>query len=167
MSPPVVHFKHLGIRIRTLYVERITKDITWLDPYRWELKIGRLAIYKYYRGDSDPDAHDHPAHFHTFPLTSYVESVFDPMKSAWALRVVKRFRLHYREAIFCHRVLGRWSGLNNQFAQPAALPVATVGTFWTVVWWGREEREWGFYRRGIWVPWRDYVYGNGKTWVDN
>lgn len=172
MSPPRVHFKHFGIRIRTLYVERPTKDIIWLDPYRWELKIGRLAIYKYYRGDSDPDAHDHPANFHTFPLVGYVENVFDPVRNAWALRVVEAWKLHYRRATFCHRVEGRWTGLRHDAhsREPALRlrPIAqsTTGTFWTIVWWGTEFREWGFYRRGLWIPWQEYINGTGKTWAD-
>lgn len=157
MSPPKVHFHHFGLRIRTLFF----KDLK--NKYRLELKLGRLALYKYYRGDGDPDPHDHPADFQTFPLSSYVESVYEPLSGKSFAQVVERWRFHYRAATHCHRVLGKWSGI---VYDTALLPVVAPGPFWTIVWWGKEMREWGFRRRGIWVPWKEYVYGNDKTWAD-
>jgi hypothetical protein len=31
------------------------------------------------------------------------------------------------------------------------------GSCWTLVWVGRSEREWGFWRGDEWTHWRDYV----------
>jgi hypothetical protein len=46
-------------------------------PYMTRATIGRLRLHIFWRGDADPDPHDHPWGFWTFPLTSYVEEVID------------------------------------------------------------------------------------------
>ena len=39
--------------------------------------FGRLRFHIFFRGDQDPDCHDHPWGFWTFPLRSYVEEVLE------------------------------------------------------------------------------------------
>lgn len=101
-------------------------------PYMTRLWIGRLRLHIFHRGDNDPDPHDHPFHFWTFPLTSYVEEVtidegeveegytesglrrFDVPDGEHSydtfLRIVPAFRWSYRPAEHTHRVLGRYTG---------------------------------------------------------
>ena len=98
-------------------------------PYMTRAWIGRLRLHIFHRGDNDPDCHDHPWDFWTFPLTSYVEEVVRPNITEHARRdspfqyadgvvhapetftqVVPAFRLSHRPATHCHRVLGRYSG---------------------------------------------------------
>ena len=153
-------------------------------PYMTRIWIYRLRLHIFYRGDNDPDPHDHPWDFWTFPLTSYVEEVATPVTKGVAPlelllcgpenytlshQVVRAFRLQYRPATHCHRVLGR--------ARPAAygsqdgcireaLPEAVPGKIVTIVWRGMNGRKWGFLRnrdgKWCWTPWREYVFGGGK-----
>lgn len=101
-------------------------------PYMTRVWIGRLRLHIFHRGDSDPDPHDHPFSFWTFPLTSYVEevtidegvvhegftetglrrpSVPDGEHSysiVW--QIVPAWRWNFRPAEHTHRVLGRYTG---------------------------------------------------------
>ena len=102
---------------------------------RW----GRLFLHVFMRGDQDPEPHDHPWDFWTFPLVTYKEEYIDvedcQRYGAFDLktRFVRRFHLHHRVAEHVHRVLdplGR-------------LPIISL------VWHGPRKRAWGF-----WVGWR-------------
>jgi len=46
-------------------------------PYMTRAWFGRLRLHVFHRGDADPDCHDHPWGFWTFPLRSYVEEVLE------------------------------------------------------------------------------------------
>lgn len=46
-------------------------------PYMTRAWFGRLRFHLFHRGDADPDCHDHPWGFWTFPLRSYVEEVLE------------------------------------------------------------------------------------------
>lgn len=107
-------------------------------PYQTRYWIGRLRLHIFHRADEDPDWHDHPWGFWTFPLTSYVEEVVSSVvpecvnagMSEWIVhddignafhssdlqyvrrRVVRAFRLHYRPAEFTHKIVGRFDGWN-------------------------------------------------------
>lgn len=158
-------------------------------PYLTRIWIGRLRLHIFHRGDADPECHDHPWDFWTFPLTSYVEQVAErgllsqgdydpwaPRQIGYSLRqqVVRSFRLHHRPAEHCHRVLGRYRGWDRGIrdqaeSDPANFgdgPVAEHGSIITIVWQGRPRRKWGFLRnrdgRWCWTPWKDYVFGGGK-----
>ena len=138
------------------------------SPYMTRYWIGRLRLHIFYRGDLDPDPHDHPWDFWTFPLTSYVEEVtvpnldpvypFDPPRSYRRhLKVVPAWRLSFRKATHCHRVLGRYSGY-------AHMPMTKIdGKIVTLVWRGPERRRWGFLknRDGEWCRqyWKRYLAG--------
>lgn len=128
-------------------------------PYQTRVKCGAFRIHIFWRGDRDPDMHDHPADFWTFPLVSYVEEVGDYRGELMGWRIVKAFRFHRRKAEFAHRVLGAWDGIVEyrdgvQFFGTDKRPIITLG------WWGKKRREWGFHTRGNqdeWTPWREYV----------
>ncbi len=147
--------------------KRLTKFLpvlrTYTDetgsPYLTRLTWGRSRLHVFHRGDSDPDPHDHPWAFATFPLTSYVEEVTERTGDAWTTRreVVHAFRLHLRAATYLHRVLGRWAGRGTEVA---------AGRIVTLVRRSGDDRDWGFLRvRGphaCWTPWRTYVLEGGK-----
>lgn len=111
------------------------------SPYLTRVIWGALRLHIFHRGDADPDCHDHPADFWTFPLVSYREAYIDG-RGELQERIVRAFRLHRRRAEFAHRVIGPTAG-NGQIA--------------TIVLWGKKRREWGFHTAGGWVPWRRYV----------
>lgn len=141
-------------------------------PYMTRAWIGRLRLHIFHRGDADPDCHDHPWDFWTFPLTSYVEEVVDrdiaalaqtdsfmpaikPDAPIVARNVVPAFRWTYRPATHCHRVLGRYSGVYFTSGGVAAGEMASAAAEWripladrrrivTIVWRGRSGRRWGF-----------------------
>lgn len=136
------------------------------SPYMTRYWLGRLRLHIFHRGDNDPDPHDHPWDFWTFPLTPYEEEVAEPVTKGiaplelllcgpehYTLRrqIVSAFRLHYRPATHCHRVIGRHG---------------SIGPIVTIVWRGRNGRKWGFLRnrdgKWCWTPWKEYVFGGGK-----
>ena len=145
-----------------LRIERIYgKDGEHETPYLTRIVIGRLRFHKFHRGDADPDMHDHPWSFWTFPLTSYVEQT--PM----GFFAVKRFQWHFRPATYAHRVLGPVSEvIANSWPWPTKVlrPPLEQKPIYTIVWMGEKERDWGFFVRKdeclTWVPWREYVFGS-------
>ncbi len=144
------------------------------NPYMTRIWIGRLRLHIFHRGDLDPDPHDHPWEFWTFPLTPYVEAVtkWEPgepntMQGGFVTRrqVVQPWRWSYRPAEHCHRVLGRYSGnvrdpfgyivpcsAHQVITLPASFePYYDVGEpgsparkIVTIVWRGKIGRKWGF-----------------------
>ena len=111
------------------------------SPYLTRVTLGSLRLHVFHRGDADPDCHDHPADFWTFPLVSYLEEFITP-EGERRRRIVRAFRLHRRKAELAHRVI---------------CPAAGEGQIATIVWWGRKRREWGFITGSGWVPWREYA----------
>lgn len=153
--------------------------ITDGEPYMTRLWFGRLRLHIFHRGDVDPDCHDHPWNFLTFPLTSYVEEVLVHKGCNWysepiyekQLIVVPAFWFSYRKATHCHRVLGRYSGLEcwdwpGRVKGEQPIPLTRDGKVVTVVWRGRENRKWGFLKnrdgQWCWTPWKKYVLEGGK-----
>lgn len=161
------------------------------QPYMTRYWFGRLRLHIFHRGDNDPDPHDHPWNFWTFPLTSYVEEVINPIAveavtdrgsiwigeahrlAGWSehiiryRQVVPAWRWTYRPATHTHRVIGRYDGsrhiqVNDGPWEPGEVP----GKIVTIVWRGGGKRKWGFLKnrdgRWCWVPWRKYVYEGGK-----
>jgi hypothetical protein len=127
--------------------------------YMTRIWLGRLRFHIFHRGDADPDCHDHPWDFWTFPLTSYVEEVLNPSIAAVVStndssiscptptqitrnQVVRAFRPHYRPAEHAHRVLGRWSG-----EDPCGPRPIKDGKIYTLVWRSRDRLDgrWGFF----------------------
>lgn len=136
------------------------------SAYQTRVKCGRFRIHIFWRGDRDPDMHDHPATFWTFPLVSYVEEVVCKDDPARGIRqVVRAFRLHHRRAEYAHRVLGAWNP-DDDINDPdlgfwpgidQKRPIVTLG------WWGKKRREWGFHTPRGWIGWRSYVNQPGWT----
>lgn len=164
------------------------KDKTYPDPYLTRWRWGRLAVHVFHRGDNDPDMHDHPADFWTFPLVGYYEElprVVPAGKSEWWCgvrytegqryirhRLVDPFRWHFRPAETQHRVLfpqradAGFFITNTMYGiQPWAQAKQALWPIVTVVWWGRSRRPWGFWTResGEFIPWRQYIFGDGGT----
>lgn len=153
----------MGLRLgRTIYGRGNT-------PYRTDFSIGSIRLHIFHRGDEDPDPHDHPFDFWTFPLTTYLEKEYDPDgEIAPRLNVVKAFRLHRRAAEYRHRVLNRLDRKGN----------IHPGRIITIFGHGKEYREWGFWvpdprRRGLKLlfrPWKDYIekgrYGGEYSRID-
>jgi hypothetical protein len=166
-------------KISTIYGEEGAHS----TPYMTRIELGQTRFHIFYRGDADPDPHDHPWDFWTFPLTPYVEEVvervenktyrghgdYDTENTVHRYRqVVPAWRWTFRPAAHCHRVLGRWNGqaiLGGGTFQP---PTASFGpgNIYTLVRRTGTEREWGFLRnregKWCWMPWRKYVYEGGK-----
>lgn len=119
-------------------------------PYMTRAWIGKLRLHVFHRGDGDPDCHDHPWDFWTFPLTTYREEVRRP-NGRKEVRIVRAGRPHFRPAEFAHRVIDRVLGR---------------GKIVTIVWRSGKGRDWGFWRdrphETCWVPWRRYVFEGGK-----
>ncbi len=133
---------------------------------RW----GQLYLHIFHRGDSDPDPHDHPFSFWTFPLMPYVERVWD--ESGWSINVVRAWRWHRRNGDYKHRVLGRYSMDRNGLGT-----VSQGRSVITLVWRTKRWQSWGFWveddshillhvdhskigeRLGqrVKVPWREYI----------
>lgn len=153
--------------------------------------FGNLRFHIFHRGDQDPDCHDHPWDFWTFPLRSYVEEVLTPIRDTYPadqapppvcyqrrLEIVRAFRLHYRPATHTHRVLGLWNRhydgwikRGHQFVTTntgkiEVYPAIKAGLIPTIVWRTAEHRKWGFTKeragRWCWVAWKTYVYDGGK-----
>lgn len=160
--------------------------------YMTRFWLGRLRFHLFHRGDADPDCHDHPWAFWTFPLRSYVEEVLvERVERRWPdfpdegaveriyfereLRIVRAFRLHYRPATHRHRVLGAYLGPrpkkdDSLYAEGRALYPGELyreGIIPTIVWRELVSRHWGFTKerdgKWCWVPWITYVYEGGKN----
>ncbi len=137
------------------------------SPYMTRFWIGRLRLHVFHRGDADPDPHDHPWPFWTFPFTSYIEEVTDyapmqqspPEPPAMTLNLVRAFRWTYRPATHCHRVLCR-------NGDDPTKPNETRKIV-TLVWRGRTERAWGFLKtrdgKWCWIGCKDYIFKGGKN----
>lgn len=158
-------------------------------PYMTRAWVGRLRLHVFHRGDNDPDPHDHPWDFWTFPITAYDEEVAErrivgtlqdgsTYERPWyphsdlmtwervdvtiSRNVVEPLRWHHRPAEYCHRVLGR---VEQDYDFPS-LWHPRPGRIVTIVWRGSGGRRWGFLKhrdgRWCWVHWKDYVFGGGK-----
>lgn len=159
-------------------------------PYMTRYWFGRLRLHIFYRGDHDPDPHDHPWSFWTFPLTPYVEEVTLPLPlhvdkqydtiyseqryvKHW--QIVRAFWPQYRPATHTHRVIGRFNGHEDGLTPRTVHPnvhmtndaVDYSRRIITIVWRGPDERKWGFLKkrdgRWCWVHWKEYVFGEGKS----
>lgn len=134
-------------------------------PYMKKIEFFNRAIHIFYRKDAYPAPHDHPWDFWTFPLTSYVEEVYDPTTRVTRINVVKSFRWHFRNAEYSHRILGRWSGHDQRhgFTEPQVMEGKVI----TYVIMLPTRREWGFWHGPIWIQWKSYIEGRIANWMDS
>jgi len=106
----------------------------WL-PFGWSLKLHAIE-----QADHDRCEHDHPWWFWRFVMSGgYWETVTD---AAGRTREVYRRpgSLSYCGRAFRHRII--------------ELP---KGRAWTLLLCGGRRREWGFFTKSGWVPWRKFV----------
>ncbi|USN16745.1 hypothetical protein STRZYGA_00240 [Brevundimonas phage vB_BpoS-Strzyga] len=115
---------------------------------------GPIRLHIFWRGDADPECHDHPCDFWTFPLVPYIEQ-YIAKDGLTAYRVVRAFRLHRRKAEFAHRVVASFEGFGVE--DGCMWPIRGTRPIVTLLWWGRIRREWGFHTDKGWVHWRDFV----------
>lgn len=157
------------------------KEDEHATAYMTRYWIGRLRLHIFHRGDQDPDCHDHPWDFWTFPLTPYVEEVvhLEVDKGPTVSRqVVPAWRLTHRPATHTHRVIGSAKLLPRREIIEGGLVKFyqdnTMRTYYrtnapivTLVWRGKANREWGFLKnregKWCWVAWKEYVFGGGKS----
>lgn len=138
-------------------------------PYMTRIWIGRLRLHIFYRGDADPDCHDHPWDFWTLALTPYVEEVALPDRFGGGVslfrQIVPAWRWSFRLACHTHRVLGAWTG---GFNKDEGFPETLFGKrIVTLVWRSKSRRDWGFLKnrdgKWCWTPWKDYVFRGGRN----
>lgn len=111
------------------------------DRYLTRLRLGRLCLHVFWRGDEDPECHDHPWDYWTFPFRSYVESVrISPWQECH--QIVRAWEWSFRPAEHAHRIIRPVKG---------GFPLITV------VWTGPRKRDWGFWRDQEWVYWRRFL----------
>lgn len=176
------------------------------DPYMTRIWFWRLRLHIFHRPDLDPDPHDHPWDFWTFPIWpphGYVEEVttedvqgdgdcYCGLGGSWGhasgcpeagqhhyekrLQVVPPFRLSFRPATHCHRVLGAWTGAYAltlsrlrhfpEHFRPTNEIVDANRKLVTIVWFSKPKRAWGFLKtregKWCWQDWRTYVLEGGK-----
>ena len=155
------------------------------EKYMTRIWLGRLRLHVFHQPDTDPDPHDHPWDFWTFPLTSYVEEV--TTKLPWndgyetRLQVVPAFRWNFRPAEHCHRVLGRYIGITDPWGSTYNFPARKAndlasdrwrisygrGKMVTILWRSAEYRRWGFLKhrdgKWCWQHWKEYVLAGGRS----
>src|SRR5690606_31155040 len=143
------------------------KEDEHATPYMTRYWIGRLRLHIFHRGDRDPDCHDHPWDFWTFPFTPYVEEVALPCGGFYekVKQIVPAWRLTFRPATHCHRVLGRYVGpkprrdldLYAEGRNLRAEELYVTRPVVTLVWRSADKRKWGFLKhrdgRWCWVHW--------------
>lgn len=94
---------------------------------------GQLRMNIFWRGDKDPDPHDHPWGFWTFPLHSYMEWVLDAATMTLRMNAVQRWKWHHRPAGYAHILIGPLD------IERIGRPVVTF--MWTEPW----QQDWGFF----------------------
>jgi hypothetical protein len=123
-------------------------------PYLIRYRLFNIGIHFFKQGDNDPDPHDHPYDFWTFPLHSYVEEVYEPSTGATFINIVPAWRWTFRKAEYCHRILGKYSGLDEYAGYDG--PQINEEPFTTIVIFGKRRRDWGFWHKRVWIFWRRY-----------
>lgn len=154
-------------------------------PYMTRIWFGRLRLHIFHRPDNDPDPHDHPWGFWTFPFTSYVEEVIEPEDVFVAynvnppelrpliagrtetryhrkVQVVHAFQWHYRPATHTHRVIGK---LVREHPN-GGIQYTDKERIYTLVWREPESRSWGFLKnrfgKWCWIGHKEYIFNGGK-----
>lgn len=110
---------------------------------RWTLKLpwSKIRLHHFYPNTSDRDTHDHPWWF----ITLVVAGSYDDVKLDGTTDHMKLGSMRFRSANHAHKT---FAGSNGA---------------WTIVFSQREQRPWGFFPYGKWIPWQEYMmrYGHG------
>lgn len=112
------------------------KEAEHATPYMTRYWFGRLRLHIFHRGDQDPDCHDHPWDFWTFPLTSYVEEVA-AYSSAAAMSQMQRDTMERLRSMVRTGAIAALAG--EEMSQPTPEPV-------------NENRRYGYYLTRQVVP---------------
>jgi hypothetical protein len=135
-------------------------DISATRPYlvRWSLRLPlgwSLKLHHVVRPDGDRCEHDHPWFMLRVILRGgYLETragkpVFILPWRPWA-----PWRVYWSGGAFRHRIMGFMNGRDS----------------WSLVLCGSKAREWGFFTRSGWVPWRTFVNalrGDRVAWCED
>lgn len=139
MSAPTVTSNLRSLFDRLFRKESISGDglcPTYL--WRWTLlRLGERAVYLHYFVGDDwtRDLHDHPKRFISFGLRGrYVEETSEGER-IWRAPWIRSFPATHRHRL---RLIDK---------QPC----------WTLVIVLKNERAWGFWHEGKWIPWRKYL----------
>lgn len=98
-----------------------------------------VCVHKFHRGDEDLDCHDHPFDFWSLVLSGGYKEFAQDLSF-----VVRRFgSFCYRTSAHRHRV------------------ELLTKSCWTLVVKRYVNREWGFWRGEVFVPWRQYILEKG------
>jgi hypothetical protein len=139
-----VRRNRFGFEISTIWFRSSRYMTRWILWFSYGLRV-----HKFWRGDDDRAPHDHPFDFWTFPLRSYTEKYWDPQAECFKLRIVERFRWHYRPAEFRHIVIGR---KDRKY-------------IWTIVFTCRFKRSWGFWPTPTtFVPAKEWIENDGRPY---
>jgi len=122
-----------------VYLER------WTLFYRWGYGV---YLHHFIGDDWAADPHDHPRRFITIGLRGwYWEDVYDADGRLIEQRRYSAPWVRSFPANHLHRVRA-----------------SECGNCWTLVIVLKKSRPWGFVQDGIWIPFRDYVFGgNSRT----
>jgi hypothetical protein len=103
--------------------------------FGWSLKL-----HIFLRSDADEELHDHPWSFFSLVLAG---KYFEQTEKGLLER--KPWRIAFRPAKWRHRVI------LPTYPNGAPVPCATLVLTAPV------SREWGFWRRGQFIPWKEFV----------
>lgn len=144
-----------------MITKRVITDLAGTSPYlvRWSLWLPfglSLKLHQIVRADDDRCAHDHPWWMLRIILWGGYTEQHGPdhtisHRKPW--RPWAPWRIYFCGATFRHRIL--------------ALP---TGSSWTLALMGGKRREWGFYTKAGWIPWRAFVSNTRETrvmWCDD
>lgn len=119
--------------------------------YRWTLfkRWGRgVYLHRFVGDDWSLDLHDHPRRFISIGLWGrYVEHLPGHGLQAWPLggRVYRAPWIRSFPAEHVHRLTGPTPDRDC----------------WTLIVVLKSTREWGFWHKGEWWHWKEYIFGNG------
>lgn len=130
----------------TIITKRDILDITGNDLYlrRWSfwLPFGwSIKIHKIVRADDDRCQHDHPWIFIRVVLKGgYVEHRGDKAVTLKPWRPWAPLRIYPAMGSFKHRIA-----------------YLLDGPSWTLILCGRKTKEWGFFTKEGWMPWKKFI----------
>lgn len=114
------------------------------DPYltRYHLlytPLGRLYLHWFRRSDNSRCLHDHPCSVWTFVFRgSYIEQLPDGTSRTISAPSIRRFPAEH-----LHRV-----------------EVPVRNKTWSICWFGRRRRTWGFLTKKGWMNFKNYFYNH-------
>ena len=130
-----------------LHRYRLFPAITWKGIKRYF--PANVFLHRFFRSDHDRCLHDHPWPSISILLRGELWEVYESEYGLGELtRKIPRFKPIYRPAIWRHRII-----LRSDDA-------------WTLFVVGRKQRLWGFWPKGKFVTWREYLGVDGHETVD-